>query len=79
MRSDRTAWWFVTPALLVIAALPVFLVFFVRGVNPSYLDPFSSAEGQIVMALCLLSVAVGYGAMLWATRLPEEERVLRWQ
>lgn len=63
----------------VIAALPVFLVFFVRGVNPSYLDPFSSAEGQIVMALCLLSVAVGYGAMLWATRLPEEERVLRWQ
>jgi tight adherence protein B len=63
----------------VIAALPVALVFFVRGVNPEYLEPFSSAGGQLVMALCLLSVALGYGAMVWATRLPGEERVLRWQ
>ncbi|HWO73764.1 MAG TPA: type II secretion system F family protein [Dehalococcoidia bacterium] len=63
----------------IIAALPVVLVFFVRGVNPGYLEPFSSPEGQFVMALCLTSAAIGYGAMLWATRLPEEERVLRWQ
>jgi tight adherence protein B len=63
----------------IIAALPIVLVFFVRGVNPGYLEAFSSPEGQVVMAGCLLSVAVGYGAMLWATRLPVEERVLRWQ
>jgi tight adherence protein B len=63
----------------VIAALPLVLVFFVRGVNPEYLELFSSPGGQLVMALCLLSVAIGYGAMLWATRLPGEERVLRWQ
>lgn len=63
----------------VIAALPLLLVFFVRGVNPAYLEAFSTPEGQIVMALCLVSAAVGYAAMLWATRLPGEERVLRWQ
>jgi tight adherence protein B len=63
----------------IIAALPLVLVFFVRGVNPDYLEPFSSAEGQVVMALSLLSVAVGYAVMLWSTRLPGEERVLRWQ
>ncbi|MPZ49729.1 MAG: hypothetical protein GEU75_10635 [Dehalococcoidia bacterium] len=63
----------------IIAALPLVLVFFVRGVNPAYLEAFSSPGGQVVMALCLVSVAVGYAAMLWATRLPEEERVLRWQ
>jgi Flp pilus assembly protein TadB len=63
----------------IIAALPLVLVFFVRGVNPDYLEPFSSPEGQIVMALSLVSVAVGYAAMLWSTRLPGEERTLRWQ
>ena len=63
----------------IIAVLPLVLVFFVRGVNPDYLEPFSSAEGQVVMALSLLSVAVGYAVMLWSTRLPGEERVLRWQ
>lgn len=63
----------------VIAALPVLLVFMIRGVNPSYLDAFSTPAGQAVMAACLVSVAVGYAGMLWATRLPKEERVLTWQ
>ncbi|MPZ50280.1 MAG: hypothetical protein GEU75_13450 [Dehalococcoidia bacterium] len=62
----------------VIAALPIALVIVIRGVNPSYLDAFGTPEGQAVMAGCLLSVAIGYGAMLWATRLPAEERVLQW-
>lgn len=63
----------------VIAALPVLMVFVIRSVNPSYLDAFSTPEGQVVMAACLLSVAIGYGAMLWSTRLPREERLLRWE
>lgn len=60
----------------IIAALPLVLIFAIRGLNPTYLDAFSSATGQLVLALCLLSVAVGYAAMLRATRLPLEGRVL---
>jgi len=63
----------------IVAALPLALIFAVRGINPSYLDVFSSPTGQALLALCLLSVAVGYAAMLWATRLPGDERVLRWR
>ncbi|MCL4239747.1 MAG: type II secretion system F family protein [Dehalococcoidia bacterium] len=61
----------------IIAALPLALILVIRGLNPDYLDVFSSAEGQGVLALCLLSVAVGYAGMLRATRLPGEERVLQ--
>ena len=63
----------------IVAALPLVLIFAVRGVNPGYLEVFSSATGQALLALCLLSVAVGYAAMVWATRLPGDERVLRWR
>lgn len=63
----------------IVAALPLVLIFAVRGINPGYLDVFSSATGQALLALCLLSVAAGYAAMLWATRLPGDERVLRWR
>jgi tight adherence protein B len=61
----------------IIAALPLLLILVIRGLNPGYLDVFSSATGQAVLALCLLSVAVGYGGMLRATRLPGEVRVLQ--
>ena len=61
----------------IIAALPLGLILIIRGLNPDYLDVFSSAEGQWILALCLLSVAVGYAGMLRATRLPGEERVLQ--
>lgn len=61
----------------IIAALPLALILVIRGLNPNYLDVFSSAEGQGILALCLLSVAVGYAGMLRATRLPGEERVLQ--
>ena len=60
----------------IIAALPLGLILVIRGLNPGYLDVFSSAQGQGILALCLLSVAVGYAGMLRATRLPDEERVL---
>ncbi len=63
----------------IVAALPLVLIFAVRGINPGYLDVFSSPTGQALLALSLLSVAVGYAAMLWATRLPGDERVLRWR
>ena len=61
----------------IVAALPVVLILVVRGINPEYLDVFSSPVGQALLALCLLSTAVGYAGMLWATRLPGNERVLR--
>jgi len=60
----------------IIAALPLVLILIIRGLNPGYLDVFSSATGQAILALCLLSVAIGYAGMLRATRLPGEERVL---
>ena len=63
----------------IVAAMPLVLIFAVRGINPSYLDVFSSPVGQGLLALSLLSVAVGYAAMLWATRLSGDERVLRWR
>ena len=63
----------------IIAAMPVVLILAIRGINPGYLDVFSSPVGQALLALCLLSVAVGYAAMLWTTRLPGNERVLRWR
>jgi tight adherence protein B len=63
----------------IIAALPVVLILAIRGINPGYLDVFSSPVGQALLALCLLSVAMGYAAMLWTTRLPGNERVLRWR
>ncbi len=60
----------------VIAALPLVLIFVIRSTSPAYLEVFSKPAGQAVLASCLLSVAVGYAAMLRATRLPGDERVL---
>ncbi|MCC6387444.1 MAG: type II secretion system F family protein [Dehalococcoidia bacterium] len=61
----------------IIAALPLALILIIRGLNPGYLDVFSSATGQAILALCLLSVGLGYTGMLRTTRLPGEERVLQ--
>jgi len=61
----------------IIAALPLGLILAVRSLNPGYLDVFSSPAGQGILALCLLSVAVGYAGMLKATHLPIETRVLQ--
>jgi len=61
----------------VIAVLPLVLIVAIRATNPGYLDVFSTPTGQAVLALCLVSVAVGYAGMLRATALPGRERVLR--
>ena len=61
----------------VIAALPLVLILSIRATNPDYLDVFPTPGGQAMLALCLLSVAVGYAAMLRATALPDPGRVLK--
>ena len=49
----------------------------IRATNPGYLEVFSTPGGQLALAVCLVSVAVGYAGMLRATVLPGRERVLR--
>ncbi len=61
----------------VIAALPLVLIVAIRATNPGYLEVFSTPGGQLALAVCLVSVAVGYAGMLRATVLPGRERVLR--
>ena len=61
----------------VIAALPLAVLAGVRALNHDYLAVFDSAAGQLVLVGCLLSTAVGYTTMIWLTRLPAQERVLR--
>ena len=61
----------------VVAAVPVVLLLAMRGVDPSYLAVFNTFLGQLVIACSVASIVVGYAAMLWIARLPDEPRVLR--
>jgi ABC-type lipoprotein release transport system permease subunit len=47
-----------------------------RATNPRYLAVFDTLGGQAVLLGCVLSVALGYLAMLYLTRLPSQRRVL---
>jgi len=47
-----------------------------RVVSPHYLDLFDTLEGQLLLAGCAISIAVGYAGMLWTARLPTDARVL---
>jgi tight adherence protein B len=60
----------------IVAALPLLLLFAIRRINPAYVAVFDSPWGQILLAGCVASVAVGYVGMLWMTRLPVDQRVL---
>jgi tight adherence protein B len=60
----------------IVAAVPLVLLVVIRKVNPDYLTVFDDGWGQLALAGCLVSVAVGYAGMLWTTRLPGEPRVL---
>lgn len=60
----------------VVAVMPLIVLVAVRRVNPSYLAIFNDWWGQALLAGCLASIALGYTAMLWLTRLPGEQRVL---
>lgn len=61
----------------IVAAVPLAVLIGIRQVNPGYLQIFSDWSGQMLLAGCLVSVMVGYAGMLWMTRLPGEQRVLR--
>jgi tight adherence protein B len=60
----------------IVAAVPLVVLIAIRALNPSYLAVFSDWSGQLILAGCVLSVALGYLAMLWLSRLPGEPRVL---
>jgi tight adherence protein B len=61
----------------IVAAVPLVVLVAIRQLNPSYLAVFDDWPGQLRLAGCAASVALGYAAMLWVARLPGEERVLR--
>jgi tight adherence protein B len=61
----------------IVAAVPLIVLVVVRQISPRYLELFDDWVGQLLLAGCLVSVVVGYGAMLWLTRLPGEERVMQ--
>jgi tight adherence protein B len=60
----------------IVAAAPVIALVGLRATNPRYLSIFDSALGQIVLIGCAASVALGYMAMLYLTRLPVQQRVV---
>ena len=61
----------------IVAAVPLAVLIAIRAVNPAYLALFDGVPGQLLLAGCATSVAVGYASMLWITRLPGERRVLQ--
>lgn len=61
----------------IVAGVPLALLIAIRLVNPGYLAIFNDPLGQLLLAGCAVSVAVGYLGMLWVTRLPGEKRVLQ--
>ena len=57
--------------------MPLVVLVVIRQLNPAYLAVFDTPFGQMVLAACLVSVALGYAAMRWMARLPGDPRVLR--
>lgn len=55
----------------IVAAVPVVLLVAIRFTNPDYLDPYSSAAGQVVLLFGLGLIAAGYWSMTQTARLPE--------
>ena len=60
----------------VVAAIPLLLLVAIRRVNPAYVSIFDGGWGQVLLAGCVASIALGYAGMVWLTRLPGEQRVL---
>jgi tight adherence protein B len=60
----------------IVALVPAGVLVAIRQVNPAYLSLFDDVSGQLILAGCVASVAVGYFCMLWMTRLPGLRRVL---
>ena len=64
-------------AARIVAAVPLAVLVGVRQVDAPYLSVFNSFSGQLLLAGCVASIALGYAAMLWLTRLPGERRILQ--
>lgn len=60
----------------IVAAAPLVALVGLRATNPRYLGVFDTLLGQMALIGCALSVALGYAAMLYLTRLPGQRRVL---
>lgn len=60
----------------IIAAVPLVLLLGIRQIRPSYFQVFEGA-GQLWLVAVFVLIALGYGGMLYMTRLPGEGRVLR--
>jgi len=60
----------------IVAATPLVALVGLRASNPRYLAIFDSLSGQMVLIGCAVSIALGYAAMLYLTRLPGQRRVL---
>jgi Flp pilus assembly protein TadB len=60
----------------IVAAAPLVALVGLRTTNPAYLSVFDGVWGQMVLVTCAASVAAGYAAMLYLTRLPGARRVL---
>ena len=61
----------------IVAAVPIIVLLAIRTVNPRYVTLFGTPGGQLLLLASLVSVVIGYCAMLWTSRLPGEPRVLR--
>ena len=61
----------------IVAAVPLVVLIVIRQLNPAYLTIFDDWSGQVLLGGCVVSTALGYGAMRWLTRLPGERRVLQ--
>lgn len=53
----------------VVVATPIVLLVAIRFSNPSYLAPFASAAGQLILAVALALIAGGYAGMLRVARI----------
>jgi tight adherence protein B len=60
----------------IVAAAPLVALVGLRATNPRYVGIFDGVFGQMVLIGCAVSVALGYAAMLYLTRLPGQRRVL---
>ncbi|HUY96534.1 MAG TPA: type II secretion system F family protein [Verrucomicrobiae bacterium] len=59
----------------VICCMPVAVVAVLRLVNPAYLAPYTTAQGQAVLAGIAALMVIGYGWMRRILRLPEPDRL----
>jgi len=64
-------------AARIVATVPLVVLVGIRQVDAPYLSVFDDLPGQLLLAGCVASIALGYAAMLWLTRLPGEQRILQ--